>query len=609
MPKTILLIMLGLGLNAAGWASNTRIAAGGSLTLSSDLVLAGSDTLEVLGTAADSCTINGNSHAIRTNGAWSGLVRIMYAHIQNLGVSTGNGIDLTGSGSSLMQIEHCTFDRSSTVNVVNNPPLSTMWFRHNVILENSIVPVSAAVESTGYCFSAHGSSMAPKYFQANRIHRAHTEFNGPNWKVGGADSSGNIFIGPRVRLDAYGAGTVVSYNYLHILYNLPLAYWSQVHTVTSAGGALAEYNVIRDGEWIVQMCEGDFRYNVICDISDHNLYRGGSKGRFYRNIFFASRPNHWSGEMFACMTIYGGAGSQYDGPGVEIFNNIFDGCGQFQQPGMEVTRQGFIKSLRNNVFCRFALDSMFIWTPNAIVNTGWGEPHADTTFKPRIGYADYNLFYNPASTIKDHYYVTVGNKTERVDNGFAKNDVPVGGTIDAEADPKFAGPMVNAFPFNDTDIVSGSVTVAKMLKFFWNMYTPVAGSPLIDAGDPADGIGTDIGVVETGTVGIQKAEGKGRFSTSLRPEWGIELKVSPNPFDRTIAISIQAPAAAGLILPLLRLSILNTAGKLISAVVDQNRGPGTHAIVWNTAGMNSGVYIVRLQAGANIRTKHIVLSK
>jgi hypothetical protein len=196
-----------------------------------------------------------------------------------------------------------------------------------------------------------------------------------------------------------------------------------------------------------------------------------------------------------------------------------------------------------------------------------------------------------------------------VDNGFAKNDVPVGGTIDAEADPKFAGPMVNAFPFNDTDIVSGSVTVAKMLKFFWNMYTPVAGSPLIDAGDPADGIGTDIGVVETGTVGIQKAEGWGRPSQGMRPKLGYKLEVSPNPFNRTITISIQAPAAAGLILPLLHLSILNTAGTLISAVVDQNRGPGTHTIVWNTAGMNSGVYIVRLQAGANIRTKHIVLSK
>jgi hypothetical protein len=34
------------------------------------------------------------------------------------------------------------------------------------------------------------------------------------------------------------------------------------------------------------------------------------------------------------------------------------------------------------------------------------------------------------------------------------------------------------------------------------MYTPLPGSPLIDAGDPDDGAGTDIGVVETGTVGI-----------------------------------------------------------------------------------------------------------
>jgi hypothetical protein len=501
MIKAIGLIIIGLGFSSVAGAGNTRIPVGGTLTLSQDLVLAGSDTLEIPGIAADSCLVEGNGHSIKTSGNWTGLVRIAYTHIQNLGVSNVNGMDLTGAGSSLVQIEHSTFDKSSTVQVINNASSAT-WFRHNVLLENSIVPVTAGVESTGYCFSGRGSSTATKYFQANRVHRAHTEFSGPNWKVGGADSSGNIFIGPRVRLDASGAGTVVSYNYLHILYNLPFAYWSQVHTFTSSGGAVAEYNVIRDGEWIVQMCEGEFRYNVLCDISDHNLYRGGSTGRFYRNIFFASRPNHWSGQMGACMTIYGGAGGQYDGPGVEVFNNVFDGCDTFAQPAFEITREGFLKTMRNNVFLRFVLDSMYIWTPNAMANTGWAEQHADTTFRPRMGYADYNLFYNPASKIKDNYYLTVAGKTERIDNGFAKHDVPVAGAVDAQVDPKFAGPLVDTFPFNDPDIVAGRTTVAKMLKFFWDMYAPAAGSPLIDAGDPADGIGTDIGVVETGNVRI-----------------------------------------------------------------------------------------------------------
>jgi hypothetical protein len=501
MKNTAKFLICIIVITGALWAANTRIAAGGNLTLSQDLVLTGSDTLEILGTTADSCLIDGNGHAIRTNGTWSGLVKITYTHIQNLGISNVNGMDLTGSGNSLIRIEHSMFDKSSTVQVINNAS-STTWFRYNVILENSIVPVTAGVESTGYSFSASGSSTVQKFFQGNHIHRAHTDFSGPNWIIGGpGDTASNIFIGPRVRLDARGNGTVVSYNYLHHLFNIPLAYWSQVHTFTTSGGAVAEYNIIRDGEWIVQMCDGEFRYNIICDINDHNLYRGGSKGRFYRNIFFASKPHHFEGQMGACMTIFGGAGGQYDGPGVEVFNNIFDGCNLFKEPAFEITRDGYLKSARNNVFTRFILDSMYIWTPNALFNTGWAEAHTDTTFKPRIGYSDYNLFYNPSSKIKDHYYITVAGKTERADNGFAKNDVPVSGLVDAEVDPKFTGPLVDSFPFNDTNILAGTVTVSKMLKFFWDMYTPASGSPLIDAGDPADGAGTDIGVVETGAVG------------------------------------------------------------------------------------------------------------
>jgi len=42
------------------------------------------------------------------------------------------------------------------------------------------------------------------------------------------------------------------------------------------------------------------------------------------------------------------------------------------------------------------------------------------------------------------------------------------------------------------------VTVAQMLARFREIYTPADGSPLIDAGDPADGVGTDIGPLSAG---------------------------------------------------------------------------------------------------------------
>ncbi|MBV8879603.1 MAG: hypothetical protein JO332_06565, partial [Planctomycetaceae bacterium] len=58
--------------------------------------------------------------------------------------------------------------------------------------------------------------------------------------------------------------------------------------------------------------------------------------------------------------------------------------------------------------------------------------------------------------------------------------------------------LPSVFPFDDADIKSGKVTVAEILGRFRELYTPAEGSPLVDAGDPADGAGADIGPVAAG---------------------------------------------------------------------------------------------------------------
>jgi hypothetical protein len=40
--------------------------------------------------------------------------------------------------------------------------------------------------------------------------------------------------------------------------------------------------------------------------------------------------------------------------------------------------------------------------------------------------------------------------------------------------------------------------VSQILARFREIYTPAEGSPLTDAGDPADGAGTDIGPISVG---------------------------------------------------------------------------------------------------------------
>ena len=166
-------------------------------------------------------------------------------------------------------------------------------------------------------------------------------------------------------------------------------------------------------------------------------------------------------------------------------------------PGVEVNPEAFVKSLRSNVFFNFAHGERYIKGAQAMVRPSWQET-IPTPTPERLGYADFNLFHSPAAKVKKNYALTVAGKTERKDAGFGLNDVPKGGAVDEQADPKFKGPIPDRFPFLDEEIKDGRVTVSKMLAQFRELYTPAPGSPLVDAGDPADGEGADIGAVGAG---------------------------------------------------------------------------------------------------------------
>jgi hypothetical protein len=487
----------------------TVVKAGETLTLSEDLVLSGEDVLDIQGTGERRCVLLGNRHQIRTTGEWAGRVHIGHCEIRELGdrvvfnaqgrvTSEAHAIELGASKAADIAIEESVFLASSSVRLRLDGQ-STVRFVNNVSREDSVVSVDKAREKSFPFFEATGNSSASKVFQGNRIYRAYVNITGPRWTIGGdTDRESNLIIGLRAALNAYGEGTVVRGNYIHLL--MPLSeeypYWSQVSTFTTAKGALAEQNVIRDGEWIVQFVEGEFRYNLICDINDHDLLRNGSTGRIHHNIFVAGRPDHRAGQMSGCIFIV--YAPKEGEQGAEIFNNTFDAGGTMNVPGIEVNPGGLVKSLRNNVFFNFAHGEKYIKSAQAMIRPTWSE---DLTVPPpvRLGYSDYNLFYSPLAKVKKNYALAVAGKTERKDAGFGLNDVPRGGSPNDQVDPKFKGPIPTAFAFFDDDIRSGKVTVSNILAFYRNVYTPAPGSPLLGAGDPADGEGTNIGAVDVAT--------------------------------------------------------------------------------------------------------------
>jgi hypothetical protein len=116
----------------------------------------------------------------------------------------------------------------------------------------------------------------------------------------------------------------------------------------------------------------------------------------------------------------------------------------------------------------------------------------------RLDANGHHIRTSPDAAEKDNYALTVEGKTERVDAGFARHDVPAGGAQDAQAEPKFKGPIPDRFPFSDDDIRARKVGVAKILAHYRDAYAPGEGSPLLNAGDPVDGEGSSIGAVGAG---------------------------------------------------------------------------------------------------------------
>src|SRR5262249_12883615 len=106
------------------------------------------------------------------------------------------------------------------------------------------------------------------------------------------------------------------------------------------------------------------------------------------------------------------------------------------------------------------------------------------------------------------------------DAGFARHDVPAGGAKDAQVHPRFKGPIPKRFPFSDDDIRARKVTVGQILATYREAYSPAEGSPLIGAGDPADGAGSYLGAVAAGKPPPHARSGRGVAQSTRRGSAG-----------------------------------------------------------------------------------------
>ena len=76
----------------------------------------------------------------------------------------------------------------------------------------------------------------------------------------------------------------------------------------------------------------------------------------------------------------------------------------------------------------------------------------------------------------------------------------------------------------------------------------------------------------------------------------------PNPFNPATTISFSVPAHS-----FVSLKVYDTLGREVSTLLSNQLSAGTYSHQWNTAGLSSSVYFYRLQAGAYVETKKMIL--
>jgi hypothetical protein len=471
------------------------VPAGKTFTLTKDLELSGDAVFEVNGTPGKRCVLIGNNHRIKTRYPWKGRLRITHCDIRKLGTKEGHALDIGAHGNAEITIENSRFDESSSIHLVH-ADTSTVRFRHNVVLENSLVPAVKLIDKSRSVFVAEGNSPRRKLFQGNHVYKSSCQFSGNNWLIGGdGDADSNVVIGLRAAIAASrGENIVIKGNYVCVPYPSrdTLDTWSQVCnlSVYQVKGAVTEHNVLRHAHWNVRGIGGEFRDNVVIDVFGHHWIVGPEPATKIHHNIFVQHCKPWAGES--------GIAVIYPGDGIEIYNNTLDGGGKLLGAAVEVSDKCAVKSLRNNVFFNFNQPDKFYRGPNAMIRWGWNEVFPARP--ARLGYADYNLFYSPRSRAKRNYLLEVAGKTERKDAGFARNDLPKNGKPNDRIDPRFAGPVPTEFPFSQEDIKAKKVTVAQILAHYRKAYTPEPRSPLIGAGDPADGAKSAVGAVGPGKL-------------------------------------------------------------------------------------------------------------
>jgi hypothetical protein len=494
-------------------AAPVTILPGQEITLTDDVVLATTDNFTAGAAGGARCKIHGAGKQIRTApddpanpNPWTGTLTIQACDLDGLGSDMLAAIDVTGTNS--VTIQDSTFSNGGLVSVGLSGAMNVL-FQRNRMEANNLYPVVSFEPSSSPAFIATGRSTGMKLFQGNLILKGRAHFESTNnWLIGGdTPAESNVLVGLRAGFKVESSDdNIVRGNYTHTM--IGAIGWNQVKnmSVIQGSGNLVEHNVFRGFNWLIELTGGaEVRYNLLFDAVERGwvLYQAKAGNKVHHNVLVAVKSGQYEpAGAFVLETDTSGLPDN-----AEVYNNTVDGngvCNPGVSEGAVVFHNGgdnmgntalsVLQSMRSNAFTDMRLDM-----GTTLVGV---YPNEMMTPPPvHLGYSDYNFFYNPDSPVKEIYGVGMSD-------GFGMHDVPahvVGGTSTdtMNVKPAFAGPLPHTFPFEDDgthqyDLANGTTTVCQVLAYYRQIYTPTAGSPLVDHGDPMEGAGNDIGAIGAG---------------------------------------------------------------------------------------------------------------
>lgn len=425
-----------------------------TMTLTSDLVLSGSTSFELIGTADKPAVLTStNGSRIRSADGWTGHLKIQHADIIGLGAMDRPGIEVTVGGSNALEISDSIFDACGPPALGANGQ-ATIAFNRNTLQPNILTTVNDQPDygDSHPSLVFTDSSKAAKTFQGNNIGVSFVRFDhASNWTVGGDhDADGNIIIGVRGGMEFDSASNIkIRGNFSYHRY--PFG-WSQGHNLDfpngdDTGTFTIEDNVFRSSSWMIQTLPAgtQFQYNLLLDNINEAFFRDyGASVKVHHNVLVNAG---WQRAFLPSGGVLSASG--------EFTNNTVDVGGQKLgwTSGSFIPDNSHLAALRNNVFTGFAYDS------------------ATTLIAAGMANAGNNCFYNPET-----------NKLSPYGSGAAL----AGG--DVTGDPKFQNRVTPPL-ISDGDVWRRRLTVSQILATYRTLYTPGAQSSLTGKGSDGNSIG------------------------------------------------------------------------------------------------------------------------